>query len=188
MVSDYNALTGLRQMFQLRLGIEAIESYEKNNDFSFDYVMKTRFDVVYPKEFYPRNPVNRLTFDDEFLNIDKEKYINFLKNSEFKDPEYIVKMDLWNTIGGPYSYNYIDEEVLNRSMDVVYMLGDWVYFCNRETFGIFKTFFDAWGKHQKTYGIKHVFAPESQFILACKDRDIIPLMYRPRDNYIIRNP
>ena len=192
---DYYIFSGTYQFYQLRQGIQEMMHYEKRNEMTFDICMKTRFDIEYPKHFYPfihdkdssfidkiyLNPENKSYFEKKIENI--EDHIYLLKENPIELPECRTPYD---SFGGAYFNNYISlENIKNGSNDILYMYNDYIIFGNREQFIKLEGFFSEYGIMDTSLNIYHYYAQEAQILIYCFNHNIDPIMYKHDINPIM---
>ena len=190
---------GYRQIYQTHIGIEYILKYESDNNIVFDTIIRTRFDIQYPPNFVPYMPsgdtINILSLDGFGINLSGllkksgfsiEEYINYLKHQKINLPNCRVDCDMGITFGGAYLYNYISpEKIYNGETSILYCFNDHFYFSKRDIFIKLYDFIKIYGKLDID-NIKHIYAEESQLLMACFHSNIYPLMYLPNTYRIIR--
>jgi hypothetical protein len=185
---EYYIFSGTYQFYQLRQGIQEMKKYEEKNEILFDICMKTRFDIEYPKEFYPfihdkdcsfidkiyLNQENKSYFENRIENIDK--HIHILKENPIELPDCRTS---YHSFGGAYFNNYISlENIKNGSNNILYMYNDYIIFGNREQFIKLEGFFSEYGIMDTSLNIYHYYAQEAQILIYCFNHDINPIMYK----------
>ena len=188
-----------RQFHQLQIGISKLLEFESTHNITFDILMKTRFDVYYPPNFYPHLfhesecLLKKLLFNDTNIDLfqscmrsnniqNLEDLSQFIKQQEIKLPKCRINFDYINmTFGGWNFYNTIAlENIINGSDDILYSFNDFFYFAKRSVFlqlkDLFKECFVL--EPNGTLGpLHHIYAPESQLIMYCLEKNINILMY-----------
>ena len=179
------------QFYQLKLGIQAMLSYERIKNFKFDIVMRTRFDVVYHSGFYPKisssnSMKDRLLVNDYIqkifslngYDVTSDSYLGLLTNNEITSPDYTLKYPLLHySLGGLYCSNYYAIKELKSDSSILYCFNDHVLFSNRNTFITLQNFFDNYGIQTTAKSIFHYYAQEAQLLIYCYNNNIIPIMY-----------
>lgn len=183
------------QPHQIKVGIDTLLEYEKENNIKYDVIMKTRFDMAYPDTFYPNIPkgsfLSKLTFNeslkDKFLiglkenNLDIDTFIPFLKNQKLNPNNCRVNMDfLQISFGGHFCYNYKSlENILNGVDEILYSFNDFYFFGKRDVFLKFKRFSEEMYIKSTSMDIPHYYITESQMCIFCDNNNIDYLMYYP---------
>ena len=187
------------QFHQLEIGIEKLIKYELINDINFDVIMRTRFDVLYDKLFYPHihssdsNLVDKILLNENIKNIFKntfkvdvlsENYISYLKNNKIELPECRVKIrDI--SLGSAYFNNYISiQNIKKGNNDILYCFNDYYFFGKKDVFLKLKNFFNEYGLLDTNLNIPHFYAPESQLLIYCFNKNINPIMYLNNESII----
>jgi hypothetical protein len=195
------------QFHQISIGFAALKEYIVKNDFTSHITMKTRFDILYPKDFYPHLP-DSADFVDilAFNNINKDlitdcmkKYnletlddlIAFSKNQQQILPDCrINNQTIWPiTFGGDYISNYKSlEYIKNNNNTVIYSFGDFFEFGETKNMLLFEKLFDDFWTIEPLYEqfLYHYYAPELQVMLFCLHKDIPILMYKNNSFFYVR--
>jgi hypothetical protein len=197
---DDNTRFNSIQPHLIKVGIDTLLDYEKENNIKYDVIMKTRFDMAYPDTFYPNIPegtlLSKLTFNeslkDKFLkglkenNLDIDSLIPFLKNQKINSDNCRINMALLQiSFGGDFCYNYKSlENILNGSDEILYSFNDFYFFGKRDIFLKFKRFSEEMYIKPTSLDIPHFYITESQMCIFCDNNNIDYLMYHPREeNY-----
>jgi hypothetical protein len=193
---DFDVERFSRQFHQLQIGLETMQELENQHQIKFDMVMKTRFDVYYPPDFYPHgfdsseSVERKLLFNDTNLDLFQQtikKYnihnipecLEFIKQQFIQLPKARINFDMINmTFGGWNFYNSIAvENIMNGSNNVLYAFNDFFYFARRDVFIKLKDLFKDCFQMDPIWNIHHIYAPESQLIMYCLKHKIDILMY-----------
>lgn len=196
---DYNLTKISRQFHQLQIGISKLLEFESTHKITFDILMKTRFDVYYPPNFYPHVfdesecLLKKLLFNDTNIDLfqscmqtnniqNLEELSVFIKQQEIKLPKCRINFDYINmTFGGWNYYNYTAlDNILHGNNDILYSFNDFFYFAKRSVFLKLKDFFKECFllEPNGTLGpLHHIYAPESQLIMYCLEKNINIVMY-----------
>lgn len=198
--SDYWVLqaikTGSRQFHQLNIGIKELLKYEKRNKICYNVVMRTRFDVLYNKNFYPHlsenNIYDKLLLDDitiKNFNYTCKKYninslnelITFLKEKKNQLPKLYYNIDeefINISFGSNIFYNYVAlENIINGSNDILYSYHDFYFFANRNIFLKLINLYDQSFIVDTDIVSNSFFCAESQLAIYCHNNSINILMY-----------
>jgi hypothetical protein len=183
----------MRQLYQVRIGIDSINQYERNNKIKFNVIMKTRFDIAYPEDFYPHIPggslIDKISFNGMGISFNThniEEYIIWLKQQQIILPNCRVSCDFSKSFGGAYMYNYQSLENISKGDDnILYCFNDHFFFSKREVFVKLYDFINIYGTVYNN-NIQHTFAAEAQLLIACFHVNISPLMFLPNTYSIIR--
>ena len=186
------------QYHQLKVGINELLQYEKNNNILFDVIMRTRFDVYYQELFYPKvydiNDelyykifYNNINLDLAYktcnkLNINTVNQLcSFLSKQKINLPNDRINFDLINvSLGG---WNYYNSQslnnIINGNNDILYSFNDFFYFGKRDVFIKLCSLFDDCFllDNGDDLNIHNIYAPESQLIMFCAKNNIQILMY-----------
>ena len=185
-----------KQFHQLQIGISKLLEFETLHKITFDIIMKTRFDVYYPPNFYPHVfdksecLLKKLLFNDTNIDLfqscmqtnnisNLDELIQFIKQQEIKLPKCRINFDYINmTFGGWNYYNYTAlENILDGNDDILYSFNDFFYFAKRSVFLKLKDFFKECFLLEPGPSMHHIYAPESQLIMYCLEKNINILMY-----------
>jgi hypothetical protein len=195
-IDDNLRLTNI-QAHQLKVAIDMLLQYEKKNDITYDIMMKTRFDIMYPMLFFPHVPegsiITKLLFDEalkeRFLKkmdkynipINMEALIHFLKEQQVNEENCRVNFDMLDfTFGGHFCYNYKSlENINNGSNRILYLFNDFYFFGKRETFLTLESFSDEYCMKPTNIDAIHFYIPEIQLCIFCDNHDIDYIMYHP---------
>jgi len=185
----------MRQLYQIRIGIESIINYETRHDINFDVIMRTRFDIAYPTDFYPNIPtgslIDKISFNEMGIQFSQkhmsiQEYIIWLKKQNIRLPNCRVSCNWGDSFGGAYLYNYMSlENICNGDDNILYCFNDHFFFSKREVFLKLYDFINIYGTVSNN-NIKHIFAEEAQLLIACLHVNINPLMFLPNTYSIIR--
>ena len=185
-----------RQFHQLQIGISKLLEFEFTHNITFDIIMKTRFDVYYPPNFYPHVfdesecLLKKLLFNDTNIDLfqscmesnniqNLDELIQFIKQQEIKLPKCRINFDYINmTFGGWNYYNYTAlENIINGSDDILYSFNDFFYFAKRSLFLQLKDLYNQCFLLEPINNMHHIYAPESQLIMHCLEKNINIVMY-----------
>jgi len=190
--------SGNIQFHQLNIGINQLLKFEKKNNINYDVIMKTRFDMIYWKNFYPHLPelnmTEKLLLSDkniELYNHTSNKYninsfeelINFLKQQQVIIPNLCIPKEHANiSFGSNLYYNYKSiENIINGSNNILYANHDCYYFAKRSVFlKLINLYNDAFLK-ETNLDLKMFYNPESQFVIFCDNNSIDLLIYQNYD-------
>jgi hypothetical protein len=190
------------QYYQLKKGIEILESYCQEKTHTFDVVFKCRFDSSYPEGFYPhlhepsnQNDIEKISFNKHNQSIieksmekyalhTKEDLLEFNQKNRVLLPRSHLSFDHHGlSMGGMVCYNYESLERLfgdeKEYENILYSFNDYYFFSNWVTFMKLKHLFDeSYLKEGTNPDLQnHIFCPETQLILFCQNNHINIIMY-----------
>jgi hypothetical protein len=184
------------QFHQISIGIQKLIEYQNQNNIYFDITFKTRFDIMYPDDFYPHVPKGELIDILSFNDINKQlmvgtmqKYqldtlwdlILFNKNNKVLLPNCRVSSyeHLPITFGGTYLYNYKSlEYILSGNTNIIYSFNDHFQFGETKNMIVFEKLFDEFWEIFSSYEhLNHYFSPEVQIMVFCLHHNIPILFY-----------
>ena len=195
-----NTQNSIRTQFhQISIGFSTLKEYMAKSNFTCDITFKTRFDIIYPIDFYPHMPessnlIDILSFNESNKTLivnSMTKYnlhsiddlILFNKQNTVKAPNCRIKnVDHWPiSFGGEYVSNFISlEYIKNNNNNIIYSFGGFFEFGETKNMLIFeKLFDDFWIREPIDTNIyTHFYAPENQIINFCISNNIPILCYR----------
>jgi hypothetical protein len=196
---SYNHL--LVQFHQLQIGIQQLKKYIEESKTEFDIICKTRFDCMYPVEFYPhifdynekKDLMNVIGFNQHNTNIittsmkehgllSLTDLIQFNKETRLSIPYgHLPYQHRGLGLGGMVCYNYESlENIQKNGIDnILYSFNDFFYFAKTSVFLELESLLDECCfiecKNPDLYN--HYFCPESQFVMFCLHKKIDIIMY-----------
>jgi hypothetical protein len=187
------------QFHQISIGFTVLKEYILKNDFKSHITMKTRFDILYPKDFYPHLPESDNFIDMlAFNNINKGLMTDCMKKYNLETLDDLIAFSkkqqqilpvcrvnnqtIWPvTFGGDYISNYKSlEYIKNNNNNIIYSFGGFFEFGETKNMLIFEKLFDEFWTIEPLHEefLYHYYAPELQIMLFCLQNNIPILMYK----------
>uniref|UniRef100_A0A6C0HJX3 Uncharacterized protein n=1 Tax=viral metagenome TaxID=1070528 RepID=A0A6C0HJX3_9ZZZZ len=195
---DKNFLNqSLLQVSQIQLGLDKIRECEEHTSTTFDYIMRTRFDAIYPDGFLPYGYSAKHTFSEYYFQhslSQRSLYENYCKRYNLDPSKYHVQGVSDDGMHRLRVHNYLRninfgaDYFLHRNIpsaselnNTVWMYNDHILFARRDVFMNFNDwvsmfqidFTDICEKNN----IRHTIALEAQIIAFFLSKNIPFVMY-----------
>ena len=195
------------QFHQISIGIAKLIEYINQTKINFEITFKTRFDIIYPNNFYPHMPKSTDIFDIlAFNDVNKELIVNSMKINNLQTLDDLIIFNKQNqqilpecritnknnwpiSFGGDYLSNYISlEYIKNNNKNIIYSFGTFFEFGETKNMLIFKKLFDDFWITEPICNqlLYHYYSPEVQIMLHCLYNNITILMYKNSSFLFVR--